>query len=245
MNNEYSVAEIAIPLDGIVREVPFLTRESLVNRIVDIARKHAAVVVGSLPATGRTSLLQQVMWYLRENYIKTHRRRPDSSQSTDTLKTWLSKKGIVDDKDDLENIKGTWLLLNDSQTAYGEISLLSGWEYLLKGIKTSEARNKVFIVIAATYDLSTPNSPVVFAELPHTHPGFSPDEAVKVVSLFSGPLQVSSWTLFFANLFRLAMNSPQNFHIGVVMAGLRLVQDLQKAASQQDLFNEQHAASKL
>ena len=245
MSPDSSVDGHLIPVDGIVDSFPYVHRGTLVERVVSAAKTNHAVVVGSPPATGKTALLQQVKWYLQSLGIKVHRKRINqTADGTASLQKWLEKKGISDDEDDLEDMEETWLLFDAAQNAYAE-RFHSFWEFLLKGIKISDAQNKVFVVIAATYDLMTPNSPVQFSQYPHVKPYFSSDEATEAIRLFSRRLHVSDWDMFIHNLQRFARLSDGNYHIGVLTVGFRLVQQMKTDVDTKHAFSEQQATNRL
>ena len=121
------------------------------------------------------------------------------------------------------------------------------WGHLLKGVKTSDSTaNKVFVVIAAIYDLTTPKSPVVFSNYPHLVPHFTKEETTGVVDIYARPLGISSWGTFLENLKKLAFLPDENcYHVGVVIAGFFLIQGLKKRAHQQQDFFETRATELL
>ena len=61
-----------------------------------------------------------------------------------------------------------WILIDDAQKAYEE-QFWGFWEALVKDLRSTlgAAAEKLRCVIAATYDLSTPESPVAFGSLEH------------------------------------------------------------------------------
>jgi predicted AAA+ superfamily ATPase len=87
------------------------------RRFIQPAKKHQYAVIASLPATGKTSLLQ-----LLKNALESEGSNviclSISDDGHDKLMAKLECQGIVDDKQKLKDLNPTWLLLDDAQNAY-------------------------------------------------------------------------------------------------------------------------------
>ena len=239
-----SISDIAFPVDGIVKGLPYVDRPAMRDHVIEQAKRSKALIVGAPPAMGKTSLLQMVKWKLKEDNVSVCYKRIPKDAKKDDLAAWLKRRGITDDEDELSKLPETWLLFDDAQNSYGE-DCYGFWEDLLKGIKTIDEEDNIVVIIAATYDLTTPDSPVVFSEYPHIVPNFTLEESEEAVGMYSVPLGVQSWDLFFGNLRRLARLHHDTYHIGVMIAGFRLIQDLKKDANEKHLYSELHATNKL
>jgi len=96
-------------------------------------------------------------------------------RGVDRLFAEVEEHGIVNNKKKLKKLKNTWLLLDDAQNTYGP-AYSPFWQFIVKTISTFDGVD-LYVVIAATYDLSTPESPVDFGTIEHVNPNISEMEA--------------------------------------------------------------------
>ena len=105
--------------DGILLEREHLGRNAAVNEIIDLARSRQYVVLGSPPATGKTSLLQLVQKKLRSQGATVKRLPLTGFLTIEEVKTKINQLGLSADEDDMKNVVNTWLLLDDAQDFSG------------------------------------------------------------------------------------------------------------------------------
>eukprot|EP00978_Attheya_sp_CCMP212_P021106 scaffold61258_cov52-Attheya_sp.AAC.1 len=119
-----------------------------------------------------------------------------------------------------------------------------------KGIDTEDLselqQDNLFVVVAATYDLSTPNSPADFRSLAHIDPNVTRAEAEALFNMHVEWWEYANWNIFCDQLIEISKfsDSPSHHHIGVVMAGVRMIEDLRKQPSRQE-FTEERALTAL
>ena len=97
------------------------------QQVIKLAQRRQHVVLGSPPATGKTSLLQLIKRQLRDSEtVKKVLQIPlNTTLSVAIVKEKLAGIGITEFEDDLERIENTWLLLDDAQNWYGEVYVLA------------------------------------------------------------------------------------------------------------------------
>jgi hypothetical protein len=166
--------------DGISLSKPHLPRSDVVQQIYDTAKEKQHVVLGSSAATGKTSLIHLIkMKVLQEdgdaNVIRINL---NPMHTVDDLMVLLKEKGLdFRDTEKLQELKNTWLLLDDAQHCY-ERTFDPFWQFVVKSIASSDVEENVFVVISATYDLATPASPADFHGLANIDPNVTKEEAV-------------------------------------------------------------------
>jgi len=258
-SNKYSLRELfnnqalqTLGNDGISFAGHHLNRRDLVQSVIEAANLKQFVVVGSPPATGKTSLMQLISVAVEESgdNVCLFAIRPGDEGVQwlfDTLKT---KSGIdlhdqAHTTKKLCDLERVWVLIDDAQGAYAE-TYWSFWETLIKDLRASigSTAEKIRCVIAATYDLSTPKSPVAFASLMHVPPrgtriSITDDEAEELFVARSQNRDWETWINFKATLMEIS-----NGHIGVFMQGLRLLEGMRLEAPR-NKFSEEDALHQL
>jgi len=81
--------------DGIRKNRIYLDRPNLVNNLIEKARAHQHIVIGSPP----TSLLLMLKWALRERGIRVYKQLITGANTGESLLAWLESKGIVQDEE--------------------------------------------------------------------------------------------------------------------------------------------------
>ena len=184
-------------------------------------KQSTCVVIGSPPATGKTSLLQLLHKSLQASKQKVHFFRvPDSTDSINDLLTQLNREVGFD----LSSVSArteqsgqpVWLLIDDAQNAYTDH--LSGiWPILLKTV--TPMGDQIRFVIATTYDVTTQGSPVSFVGRPHLRPPpLTFEEAEQLFSHWSLGKPWVAWKAFFRTLWNISGG-----HVGVLLAGIRML----------------------
>ena len=140
--------------DGILIDREHLKRKDAVKEIIELARSKQYVILASPPATGKTSLLQLVQQELRRQGATTKKLHLTGYLTIGEVKGKLNQVGFTADEDDMENVRNTWLLLDDAQNWYKE-EYWPFWQFLMKGLP-QVSFGRCFVIVAATYDLSTP-----------------------------------------------------------------------------------------
>jgi hypothetical protein len=231
--------------DGISPQKNHLPRSEVVQQIYDTARDRQHVVIGSSAATGKTSLLQLLKKKLVEeeegaNVIRIHL---NSSMTVQHLMELLTKNGIsTDDLSELEQIKNTWLLLDDAQNAYDR-KFDPFWQFVVKSIASAEVDDNLFVVIAATYNLSTPKSPADFRGLARIDPNVTEKEARELFQMHAEVWGYKDWNTFRETLIDISkFSESKSYHVGVVMAGVRMLADKRKQPDQPALTEERALA---
>jgi hypothetical protein len=110
---------------------------------------------------------------------------------------------------------------------------------VVKNIASSNVDENVIVVIAATYDLATPASPACFHGLAHKA------EAVDLFMMHATEWEYQGRTKLCDILVKLSQfPESQTFHVGVVMAGVRMLNTMRKA-SQRTPLDEKRALDAL
>lgn len=236
-------------VDGILLSAPNLERSDLVEHIVNIASVNSFVVLGSPPATGKTSLLQLIWKFLSKrrnasaisvHYIKLRDSGFDAvmNQLKDECGIDLVRSCLT--KHPSHNRGQVWLLLDDAQSIYGE-QYLPFWDVFVKGMPVIAPNlfEKFHCIISATYDLSTHKSPVDFASFPRIPSGrsdilrISTDEANALYSMRTKDKPWEEWEVFRDTLVQLSKG-----HIGVLIQGIRLLEEESKNSPLQNFCEE-------
>ena len=228
--------------DGISLRAPHLSRTDVVNEIISTACSKQHVVVGAPPATGKTALLQLV----RESLLKAGANVVDvdvRNDGVDKLYNELAAEGIATQKSKLRELKNTWLLLDDCQNAYST-QYYPFWQFIVKTIQGLGHECDLRVIISATYDLSTPVSPVQFSDLEHVHANISQDEAVELFNTFARVWHYQDWHIYRKTLIDVSKLSDGNFHVGVIVGGIRMLDRCRKLPGAGD-FDELKALSNL
>ena len=135
--------------------------------------------------------------------------------------------GVTRDANKLEQLKNTWILIDEAQNAY-DTKFNPFWEFVVKHIASvDEIAEELRVAIASTYDLSTPTCPVNFGNLAH----IQPNEARELFQIYAEQLNCQHMSRFCETLVKiskLASNKapglsppePPRYHLGVMMAGL-------------------------
>lgn len=223
-------------LDGIDTRKDHLPRRQALNDIYGAAKEHQVVVVGSPASTGKSSLLTLLRTQLeadKATVLEYRCRAPSYAEAERDLR----RVGFPTLPADMRKLKNTWLLLDDAQEMYSE-EYHRFWATVVKGVTTAGCEGEVFVVIAATYDLATPRSPVVFALLPHVDPNICETEAKQLIQMHLGHRGFGNWDKFSNTVLGLSVlpghaaaagdADDDKFHIGVIMAAVRLVEIIRK-----------------
>jgi hypothetical protein len=92
----------------------------------------------------------------------------------------------------------------------------------------------LFVVVAATYDLSTPDSPADFSGLEHIEPDVTEEEVKALFGMHAQVWGYKTWSKFEGTLIELAKFGDGNFyHIGVIMVGIQMLGGMRKSAGRQ------------
>lgn len=234
----------SLKTDGISIHKKHLPRAEIVKEIYNTAKEQQFVVIGSPAATGKTSLLQLLGKALKEEKGANVLKINVSDVGLDAMLQRFHEKGIVDDEEKLQQLRNTWLLLDDAQNAYAT-RYAPLWQLVIKTISKADVDNNLFVVIAATYDLSTPESPVDFAAIAHINPKVSKPEARDLFLMHTEQWDFDGWGMYYDTLLRLSKFSESDYyHIGVVIAGIRVLNDKRKEPGRTG-FNEEDALAAL
>jgi hypothetical protein len=116
---------------------------------------------------------------------------------------------------------------------------------VVKNIASSDVEENVFVVIAATYDLSTPESPACFNGLEHIDPNVTEEEAVVLFNMHAEVWDYGNWKAFRETIVDLSkFVESETYHIGVIMAGMRMLANIRKP-TQGLTFTEEMALAAL
>lgn len=131
------------------------------------------------------------------------------------------------------------MLLDDVQRGY-YAKYYAFWESVVKDIAGATG---LFVVIATTYDLSTPESPACFKGLQHVDAFMNEDEADSLLQMHYENWGYENWEGFRSMQLKLSISlqsvtTKPLFHIGVMMAGIRMLNDLRKQSDQPPLTEE-------
>ena len=211
-------------LDGIDLGKQHLSRSDTLQRIYEAAKGNQYVVLGSPPATGKTSLLQLLQQSLKTEKGANVIRFPVRSKPADVLVQKLAEKGITDDEEAMQKLQNTWLLIDDAQNAY-DPAYSGFWEMIVKDGSVFCAKG-LFVVIAATYDLNTSLSPVSFGSMIHVDPNLSLPEAEALVEMHLDHWDFAEWRVFGEQILGISeLNGAATYNVGVIMACIRLLAD--------------------
>jgi hypothetical protein len=118
----------------------YLQRSDVVQEIYSIGRKKQYAIIRSPPATGKTSLLQ-----LLENF-NVIRMSCNQDVGPDEVRANLASQGIVKNKQKLEELKPTWVLLDDAQNAYAQ-KCYPFWQFVVKEISGYDLDDNLFSLL--------------------------------------------------------------------------------------------------
>jgi hypothetical protein len=214
-------------VDGIYLDRKHIPRTKIVESIYAEALAKQFVVLRAPASTGKTSVLTLLGDELKKkkaNVINFSVRRIGIEKLLESL----YDVGIPKQKDKLQALENTWLLLDDAQNAYTEDYQVF-WEIVVKDVGAAGAKG-LYVVIATTYNLSTPGSAVNFRALEHVDPNFSQQEANELIILHIEHWGYQGWEQFNNTLLGLCELSGEDdkFHAGVIMAAIRVVEGLRK-----------------
>jgi len=216
------IQDSQIPVDGITSDRKSINRESLVQSVIDTAKLDHFVVIGSPPATGKTSLMQLIQADLEKQgekvfFLPLRQSRGDVdwlfSRLVDGVGVNLRDRELTEKA--LGNLEQVWILIDDAQNGYDKV-YWPFWEALVKDLHT--VNKKLRCVVAATYDLVSIGSPVVFKHLPHISSlALSTTEADELFVKLSRNQEWASWETFKSNLKTIAGGNVGVFVQGIVM----------------------------
>jgi len=111
-----------------------------------------------------------------EKWANVIRINMNCAATVESILEQLTKKGInMEDLSELRQVKNTWLVLDDAQIAYNwKFDLF--WHFVVKSLGSAGVEDNLFVVVAATYDLSTRDSPADFNSLEHIEPNIIEEE---------------------------------------------------------------------
>ncbi|KAL3903333.1 MAG: hypothetical protein SGILL_010485 [Bacillariaceae sp.] len=229
--------------NGIKLESNHLPRDSVVKSIIETAQKEQFVVLGSTAATGKTSLLQLVKAELEDEHAaNVVEINPYTGDPVLELFDELKNRGISKQKSDLKRLRNTWLLIDDGQNIYDE-QYAGFWQFIVKTISSADVTNNLFVIIAATYDLATPKSPVTFSNLTHVESLISLDEGKSLVAMFQKEWNIQDWRAFPETLLKLSRFTGTDFyHIGVIMAGIHVLRNAKDQPANKGRFRKLEGA---
>ena len=221
--------------DGIDFRGAYLRRQQAADAIIHLTKRTNQLVIGAPPGTGKTSLTQIVKSKLEASGETVIRIALSDFYSLDEFKGDIKEYGIspspVVVRQKLK--ENTWLILDDAQNWYTE-EYWGIWQFLIKHMPQL-AEGRFFLIIAATYNLSTPISPVHFGTLEHfVETAVSADE---VSQLFAMHLHRDHQDFHNVkeDILELSKFAEDKFHIGVVIQGIVMLKNMRKdASSRQD-----------
>lgn len=229
--------------DSIDLTRPHLQREGLLRQVEATARERQHVIVGGPPATGKSSLLE----LLRQKMEKAGDKVVsidivNTSTAPDDIFNVLKSHGVTSNRDETVQAfqardHGVWLLIDEAQNGYSA-RFEPVWSFLFKSIVKYGLKDKLFVVVASTYDETLGVSPVHFNAHPHISPHITGEEARTLYKLHTQEWQggMTNWSSFCDTLLSLSWivhhnvaggadaSSSSRFHIGVVIAGIYLLQ---------------------
>ena len=231
--SDSEVDVVVFPTDGISKDF-YVDRQAALQELFNKTRRHGHVVLGAPPATGKTSLLMMLKWHIKQRGARVIKKTLLKGERVEEVISWLES--------DLEE---TWILLDDSHNMYGtENEPL--WQFIIKGIQAAEVKEKLFVVIASTYDLSTGDSPVVFRNLEHLAPFFNAEEVAEFFALFLTRMKIGeNWDNYKRSLTHLSFIQGHGYHVGVIFQGVRLLDSMKKRAGRRSPPEESEAAQEL
>ena len=236
----------SLKTDGIALDRQHLGREKVVQEIFETALEKQFVVLGSPAATGKTSLLQ-----LLEQALKVRAKEKQQECrvirfhtvdiGADALIRQLEKKGISNDVEVLRQHKNTWLLIDDAQNVYAS-KYAPFWHIVVKGIISAGVLGQnLFVVIATTYNLATPESPVNLSLLPQVTVDVEESEVKELFRMHTEHWNLNNWFEYRNSLLQISrINSRKEdaYHIGIVMRGIQRLERMRKEC---DDFSEDKA----
>lgn len=118
--------------------------------------------------------------------------------------------------------------MDDAQNAYDR-KFDPFWHFVVKEIAGACVEDNSFVVVAATYVLSTPASSADFSGLEHIEPNVTEEEVTALFAMHAQVWGYENWSKFEGTLIDLSKFSNGEFyHIGVTMAGIRMLDGMRK-----------------
>jgi hypothetical protein len=196
-----------------------------VREVINKAREEFDVIIGAPPVSGKTSLLQLISLHLGTDVAQWF--FPCDFQDVHDIFRQFQLTMKMDFKDPLQTEEkiGTsefWVLINEAHHLY-DAKFSQFWQELIKERHGKFPHCVIRCVIAATYDLNTPDqSPVAFASKKHFYASDLRLSEENVGKLFD-PLKpgihvVHSWDCFKSYLY-----SISNGHVGVCVQGYKAI----------------------
>ena len=126
----------------------------------------------------------------------------NADRSVKSLIDKLAEGGIVMGSK-LRQVKNTWLLLDDAQNAYHR-KFDPFWHFVIKSIAGANVDENLFVIIAATYDLSTLESPADFHGLEHIDPNVMEEEVKSLFHMHAEVWGYEDWKNFRRTLIQVS-----------------------------------------
>ncbi|KAG7362001.1 hypothetical protein IV203_025667 [Nitzschia inconspicua] len=218
--------------DGVDFRGAYLRRRQVVAEIIDLTKRNNLLVIQAPPGTGKTSLTQLVKAQLDASGATVIRIALSDFYSLDEFKADIKEYGISPSPVVVQqNLReNTWLLLDDAQNWYGE-EYWGIWQFLIKQLP-QVAQGRLFIIIAATYDLSTSRSPVHFGSLEHfTETAVSADEVSELFAMHLPHRDHQDFCKVKEDIASLSKVAEDKFHIGVVIQAIVMLKNMRKEST--------------
>lgn len=202
-------------------------------------------MIGSPAATGKTSLIQLLEKKLEgEEGTTVLKITMNHSFTAEYYLGRLAKEAGIK-QSTLKEAKNTWILFDDAQNAYDK-KHNPLWHFVVKEIRgVSETEGHLFVVIAATYDLRTVESPADFRSLIHIDLNVTKAEAEALFNMHADWWGYANWNRFCRQLIEISKFSDSpSYHIGVVMAGICMIKEMRKRPGREE-FTEERALTAL
>ena len=221
---ERSPTRAVLRTHGILIDKHQLPRARVVSELVLLAREKQCVIATSPPATGKTALLQLVEEEVRKNGGSAKRFLLSAYTTVKDLKSELRHLGISTWGYTGENVQNLWLLFDDAQNWYSE-EYWPFWQFLIQ-LLAPNSFGRCFIIITATHDLSSIESPVQFESLAHFREEglwVSKKEIEALLETHTGKREATG--AFFQLLKRVSKVGDNEYHIGVIVQGMLFLQE--------------------
>lgn len=222
--------------DSIDMRRPHLGRGNAIADIINIAREKQHVIIGGSPATGKSSLLELLARNVNESgHASVSMDLENTATAPNEMIDLLKSHGVTSNRNETEAVikardNNLWVLIDEAQNGYTpQFDVL--WSLLFKKLVKYNVKEKLFVVVASTYDETLGASPVHFKGHHHFSPHVSEQEARELYQLHTKDWHtISSWDAFCDTLLSLSWittsdgGTAAQFHIGVMIAGLYLLQ---------------------
>ena len=216
--------------NGVDISKKYVSRTAVLQQTYEAALQNRQVVLRSPASTGKSSVLMILAKELREKQCTVATIVLNDSWETPALLDSINEDFGISfrNNDALRSLKNTWLLIDDAQNIYAK-KYDGFWQAVIKNLDISGATG-LFVVIATTYDLSTPKSSVTFHDLPHIDPSFEEKEAIELIRNHFEYWGYHSWTQLSATILKLSHLQDRNkYHAGVIMAAVRSIDTWKKS----------------